>query len=293
VPPTPTHTPAPPTPTNTPAPPTPTYTPAPPTPTYTPAPPTPTHTPAPPTPTIVPPTPTHTPAPPTPTNTPAPTPTPTNLPVPGSLVNLRHETDLSEYDSLVADGGDLSQSASAALAGTAGGLQLTVDDTSAIYGTKTFDRLVGRAYRFRHYVDPNGLVMPNGAQVSLAQMRTHRNILITRLRYFTTEGYQLYVRYVDDNGIWRSTSLVPISDGEHSIEVLVEHASSAMANDGQISCWVDGVLRDRDSGLDLYDLYKRPYQLRMGAPWVSSASINGTLYLDEYVLRADDLEIGP
>jgi hypothetical protein len=228
----------------------------------------------------------------TPAQTPTPTPTPTAGPVPGPLVSIHHEVDLAEYDWVVPDE-DLVQSSTAALAGTGGGLQITVDDTAALYGTKTFDRLDGRAYRFRHHVDPNGLAMPNGAQVSLAQMRTNSNILTTRLRYSSTEGYQLYVRYVDDNGMWSSTSLVPIDDGEHSIEVLVEFASSATANDGQISCWVDGVLRDQDTRLDLYDLSKRPYQLRMGVTWVSSASINGTLHMDEFVLRADDLEIGP
>jgi hypothetical protein len=237
---------------------------------------------------------THTPMPTnTPTMTPTPTSTPTAVQIPGALLHIRHEQDLSEYDSVVLDK-DLGQSGSAGLAGTGGGLQITIDDRSILYGTENFARPTGSAYRFRHYVDPNALSMPSATQISLAQLRgSGSSGLFTRLRYTAASGYQLYVRYVDDNGLWRSTFMAPISDAEHYIEVLVEFATSASAGNGRITCWVDGVQVDQDTGLDLYDSARRPYQLRAGAVWVSSSSISGALYLDEFVLRADAAAIGP
>ena len=180
-------------------------------------------------------------------NTLAQTPTPSATLEPDTDVHIRHERGLAEYESLVQDGSDLVQSRAAALGGTRGGLQITIDDAGAIYGKRTWGSLDGAtAYRFRHYVDPNGLSMPDHSEITLAQLRSGSlpargslsargsSKVVTRLQY-AASCYRLYVRYVDDNGAWRSMETTPIGDGEHYIEVLVEFASSASAGDGRVT----------------------------------------------------------
>ena len=72
------------------------------------------------------------------------------------LATLTHDTgDLTEYTSTVIDGGDLSVTTAAALAGTSHGLQVVIDDSTAIYGQKDFS--ASALIRFRFYIDPNSL----------------------------------------------------------------------------------------------------------------------------------------
>jgi O-glycosyl hydrolase len=219
--------------------------------------------------------------------------TPTPPPENGSEIYLGHESGLHEYDSIVGGQGKLSQDPRAALGDTAAGLRVTVDDDTALYGTKTLGIRGGRAYRFRYHVDPNGLSMPPTAQITLAQVRGRRNLVVTRLQHTVTHGYTLYVRYVDDHGVWRSLPGTPISDAEHCVEVLVGFSSGASESDGSVTYWIDDVQAGKHENLDLYDKYRRPVHIRLGAPWVSQAAIRGTFYLDEFVLRKGSQYIGP
>jgi len=213
--------------------------------------------------------------------------------VPEAGVQIRHERGLAEYEHLVQNGRDLVQSRAAALGGTGGGLQVTIDDASAVYGTRALGSLEGAtAYRFRHYLDPNGLVMPEYAEITLAELRRGSTKVVTLLQY-GAGCYRLYVRYVDDNGTWHALPIAFISDAGHSIEVLVEFASGPSAGDGRITYWIDDLAIGRHEGLDLYDPSRRPDSLRLGAPWVSDPAIRGTLYVDEFVLRAGAEPIGP
>ena len=227
------------------------------------------------------------------------TPTPIATRVPDLDVRIRHERDLAEYERLVQDGSDLVQSRAAALGGTQGGLQITVDDAEAVYGSRALGSLEGAAaYRFRHYVDPNGLSMPDHSEITLAQLRSGSlsargsSVVVTQLQY-AASCYRLYVRYVDDEGAWRSLPTAFIGDSGHSIEVLVEFASGPSANDGRITYWIDDLAIGRHENLDLYDPSRRPDELRLGAPWVSHTTIRGAFYVDEFVLRAGAEYIGP
>jgi hypothetical protein len=223
---------------------------------------------------------------PTPTPTPTPTSTPGQDPPTDARVSLRHERDLSEYNNL-ANASRLAQSSAAALEGSAGGLQVSINGQSAVYGSVDFTQVAGGTYRFRHSFDPNGVSMPNSTQIVMTQLRGSTNILMTRLRYTTSGGYEVYVIYLDDSGRWRPMSAVQVGDAPHTVEVLVEYATTASSLDGRISYWVDGTLADQDAHLDLYHVSKRPRQVRLGAVWVSNANVNGTLHLDEFALWAD------
>jgi len=45
-------------------------------------------------------------------------------------------------------------------------------------------------------------------------------------------GYWVKARQQDDNWAWRDTAYYAITDALHYVEVLVEHAASAVADDG-------------------------------------------------------------
>lgn len=206
------------------------------------------------------------------------------------IFNIRHETDLSEYTSTVTDGGDLSQSAAAALASSNGGLSCLVDDTNAIYGQKDFTQLTNTEYRFRFYIDPNNMTVAGA-------------FVICRLRDATTT--RCYVSFTYDSGNYRiraivkkddfaysSTSYYNVTDAEHYVEVLVEYASGAAANDGTLTLWIDGSQQEQVTNLDIYDISK-PDVAQLGPCSALDAGTSGTLYLDEFVLRDDDTQIGP
>lgn len=233
----------------------------------------------------------------TPTATPTPTivftPTATPTPEPGSMaiLEIRHEANLLEYNRLVGSGG-LSQGAAAALAGTTGGLAVTIDDQSARYGEAQFASLVAPAYRYRFYLDPNGLEMADWKNFIIAQVRANsipRQWIVLRFR----QGfYELRLVVRDDSGTVRYSGYHVISDAEHSVEVLVRHASDAGAEDGLAALLVDGVQVVQFSELDLYDLDKRPNNMQFGAVAGVDAGTLGTLYLDEWILREGESEIG-
>jgi hypothetical protein len=75
------------------------------------------------------------------------------------IVDIDHEGgNLGEYDTTVADGGDLSVHSDAALAGTDYGLKLVVDDTNSIWVEKNIS-LSTNELRWRVFLDPNNLIM--------------------------------------------------------------------------------------------------------------------------------------
>ncbi|MHC4546745.1 MAG: hypothetical protein ACYSYL_19885 [Planctomycetota bacterium] len=210
------------------------------------------------------------------------------------IFNIQHEADLSEYDSTITDGGDLSQSGTAALAGTSGGMSVLIDDTTAIYGSKDFTAITSTKYRFRFYIDPNSLAgLSTSNYVTVVSIRSSAGDCSTIfVKYDSTESkYYCYVRYRDDGGSWYNTSNALFTDAEHYIETLVEYASSSTAINGIVTLWVDGSQEAQDTGIDIYDLAK-PDEGLLGAYQVSSG-VSGTYYLDEFVFRDDDTEIGP
>jgi hypothetical protein len=209
----------------------------------------------------------------------------------GLVFEIGHEVDLSEYTSTVTDSGDLSWSRLAALSGTVGGMQALIDDTTAIYGEKTYTALTGTNYRFRLYIDPNGLTMAANDRFEVAQILNSGLGRASVTLGYDGSSYEVRAAVLDDSSSWQETSLYDITDDQHRIEVLVSYASSDVASDATLDLWVDGASQEQVAGIDLYDLSK-PNQARLGAASGLDAGTNGTLYLDEFVLRDDNVEIG-
>ena len=135
------------------------------------------------------------------------------------ILNITHNVgDLSEYTSTVTDGGDLSVTTAAALAGTSHGLSCLIDDTNDIFGLKDFTQLTSSAFRFRFYIDPNGLTMSDNNSFTLLRLR---DVASTRARVFlqrSGSNYQIVFRALNDSSVDEDTAAYTISDGEHYIE---------------------------------------------------------------------------
>jgi hypothetical protein len=202
------------------------------------------------------------------------------------LFNVGHETgDLSEYDSTVVDGGDLSAAGGAALAGTSYGLQVVVDDTTAIYGEMDFSPPASYL-RFRFYVDPNGFTV-NDSQYAVLARPIPYNMVEVVLSH-SGAAYWIAFNLYDDSGSYLGTEFVEVTDDAHYVEVLITRG----AGSGAYQAWVDGVEAFEETDVDNDSRFDSLSGLVIGAvSFLGTPS--GTYYLDEFVARNDNTEIGP
>jgi len=203
--------------------------------------------------------------------------------------NIELETDLSDFTSTAGTG--LSWSAAAALAGTAGGMAVAITDATARYGHKTFVQLAGTEYRFRFYLDPNSLTMGAGNSFFVARVYDPTTSGRARVELSYSGGYKITAAVRDDSLTKHATAAWSITDEPHYIEVLVTLASGGAANDGTLDLWIDGAHKEQVTGIDLFDLSQAD-RARLGPSYGLDAGTSGTIYLDEFVLRDDDTEIG-
>jgi hypothetical protein len=212
------------------------------------------------------------------------------LSVPASavvVIDIDHEAgNLAEWDATTTDGGDMSCTAAAALAGTNYGAQFHVDDTNAIYGSAWLASAKSR-FRTRLYVDPNGLTMASGNEFNLNQGNNWQYTV--SLNY--SGGYRIRAMILDDGWDSHLTSYYSISDAPHYIEIDWTRASGAGANNGSLSLWIDGALRETVSGID-NDTWTLQY-IYYGAPDGIDAGTSGDFYMDQIVANDDGSEIGP
>ncbi|MEE8264025.1 MAG: DUF2341 domain-containing protein, partial [Gammaproteobacteria bacterium] len=213
----------------------------------------------------------------------------------GILFEIDHEEgDFTDYDSTVTDVGDLSVTTAAALAGTSYGLNILVDDTTAIYGQKNQTPPASNEFRLRVYLDPNGITMATndsfqmvdahstGPKASVFQFRLAENPAAN------TYGFTLGC-WADAGANW---TFITISDAEHLVEIHVERAATSTSADGRCRVWIDGTLQITESAVDNWDQFAGLDYFQFGAPGSIDPGTSGTFYLDEIVLRDDGIEIG-
>jgi hypothetical protein len=237
------------------------------------------------------PTNTFTPAPsstPTATSAALPTATPTatsSLPD-GIFADGFESGSLSAWSASRIDGGDLSASAAAALAGN-NGLQVTVDDTIAIYVTDELPN-AEMHYRARFYLHPNS-ISTDGQDFYIFTGYDTSSVFQVQLR-FSTGNYQIRLRQQNDSNATTSTAWININNALNVIEIEWWAASAAGANNGGINLWIDGNLSGSLSGLD-NDIRRIEY-VRLGAVSGLNAGTLGTYYLDSFESRRQTY-IGP
>jgi hypothetical protein len=239
-------------------------------------------------------TPTSTPTPgststPTPTATTTNTPEATFTPTPTSAVTDVIFKDGFENGNFSAwavsstNGGNLSVSPNAALAGSYG-MQATFSNTTSMYVRDDSPNAETR-YRARFYFNPNSITMASGNYIYLLQGHDASNRVILFLQFYrSSTGYQLRVRGYDSVlANYVNTPYVSISNAIHAIEL-------DWANDGHVTLWIDGQQQASLTGLNnsVYTMES----VRIGAPYMGGTGISGTYYIDAYESRKQTY-IGP
>jgi len=211
------------------------------------------------------------------------------------IVDIDHEIgDLTEYTSTVTDGGDLSVAAAAALAGTVYGLNVLIDDTTAIYGIKSGLNDTSGKLRARFYIDPNTLTMATDDQfiVWRAQNTSTASLAKVDLYRSAAPAYRIQVTIFNDAGAGTASSFYTITDEPHYIEIYLQRAATSISSDGSLQLWIDGVSKQTISGIDNYDRFPNFDIIHLGAIANLDAGTSGTLYLDQLVVNDDGSEIG-
>jgi hypothetical protein len=211
------------------------------------------------------------------------------------LFNIDHEAgDLSEYDSTVTDGGNLSAHADAALAGTSYGLNCFIDDTTEIYGECNLGTSnTSGVLRARFYIDPNTIDLSANQKISVCRFFASTANAVVHVRMEGRSGsFRYQIGAWDDTPTYSYTQSDDLSDAEHYVELQLLRASSDVAADGQLDAWVDGGALTSVTDLDNYDRFADFDYVRLGAMEIHS-SADGTFYLDQLIVNDDGSEIGP
>jgi hypothetical protein len=199
--------------------------------------------------------------------------------------------DLAAWSSASLDGGDLNVSAAAAQVGSFG-LQAVIDDNLAILVNDEAPARE-RRYRARFYFDPNSISMASGEQHVILYGYSLGSTTLTVLRIelrFMAPDYLVRAGLLNDSKQWIDTPWVALSDAPHPIEIDWRTASTAGANDGGLTLWVDGGQQADLGGVDNDTLTLD--RVRLGAVTGIDANTRGTYFFDAFESRRQTY-IGP
>jgi RHS repeat-associated protein len=229
---------------------------------------------------------------PTPSNTPTltHTPTATSTTAPADLLfaNGFESGTLTSWTSSVTDGGDLSVTTAAKLAGSYG-MQAVLDDTVSIYVRDDTPAAEAR-YRARFYFDLNGLTMADNDSFYLLQGYGGSTVVM-RLQLLRESGqYKVLAQSLTDASAWVYSSKVVVSDDVHYVEVDWQVSTGAGADNGTLTFYLDGALQDTQTGID-NDTW-RIDSARLGAVSSVDADTSGVMYFDAFDSRRTSY-IGP
>jgi hypothetical protein len=144
-------------------------------------------------------------------------------------------------------------------------------------------------YRARFYFDPNSLSMASGNMHTIFLAHSATLDLITIDLRFASGAYQIRGLIRTDLGS-TLTPWVPISDAPHTIEIDWAAATSAGANNGFFTLWVDGIQAASLTGID-NDTH-RVELARLGPSAGIDAGTSGTEFFDAFV-STRSMYIGP
>jgi hypothetical protein len=198
-------------------------------------------------------------------------------------------TDLSAWTSSATDLGDLSVSGAAALVGSTG-LQALIDDNTAIHVIDD-EPTAESDYRARFYFDPNSVSMVSGDAHYIFTGYSGTSTEVVRAQFrFRKGNYELMAALRSDRSSWTNTSWLPLSDAPHTIELYWQAGTSAGANDGGLTLWLDGAQRANLTGVD--NATRRIDRVRLGPVAGIDTGTRGTYYFDAFESRRQTY-IGP
>jgi hypothetical protein len=223
---------------------------------------------------------------PTPTNTSTPTPTATQTPTPTATLPAYvifsdgfESGDLSRWSSVQTNGGDLHASLSAALDGIYG-LEAVINNRTSMYVQD--DQPVAESHnRVRFKFDPNSIVMAvNDEHVIFRSYATRSNFIVSLVFGYRDGTYFIQPAVFNDSGQLYASTRLPISDAAHTLEIDWLAATSAGANNGGLTLWIDGVQRYSLVGLD-NDTHRIEWS-RLGPLAGLDSGTQGSYYFDTY-----------
>jgi len=193
--------------------------------------------------------------------------------------------DLSRWTSATTDGGDLSTSGAAAMAGTSTGMQALVDDTNSLFVQDDSPNAETR-YRVRFYFDPNGFD-PGEAD---SHFRTRILIAFDQaaLRAITlvlkrqVGAYTVETRVKRNDGTRADTGFFPITDAPHFLEFDWQRSTGPGASNGTLEFFIDDVSVATLTGIDNDQSVIE--SVRMGVLSIKTAA-NGTPFYDQFESR--------
>jgi len=199
--------------------------------------------------------------------------------------------DLSEWDA-VNTTGTINPGATnaAAMGGTRWGWSIPISGTD----TAIFRKVIiwtTRTIRCRFAFDPNSVSLADAVTRVIASVWNATDGNVAQVFFQDSGGFSIALNYQQDGGGGTNTTFVSLSDAVHTIEFEIKRASSATASDGHVKFWVDDVLEDTDTGLDIWDL-GRPTEVRLEWATNNNAGDSGTLYFDELFVNNDGNPIG-
>ena len=190
--------------------------------------------------------------------------------------------NLSAWSSASIDGGDLSAASAAALVGGYG-LRAVIDDNIAIYVTDDTPAAEAR-YRARFYFDPNSITMASGNAHYLFIGYVGTSTAAVRVEFrFSLGNYQVRAALRNDANTWTSTAWNKIADSPHAVEIDWRAATSAGANNGGLTLWIDGQELANLTGID--NDTRRIDRARLGAVSGIDSGTRGTYYFDAFESR--------
>jgi subtilisin family serine protease len=196
---------------------------------------------------------------------------------------------LSAWSSCTVDGGDLSVSTAAKLAGNYG-MQALLDDNVSIYCTSDHPNAEPR-YRARFYFDPNSITMVNGDAHILLRGYSGSSTIVARVEFgYSAGAYQIRAALLNDGSTWTDSAWFTITDASHIIEFDWRAATSAGANDGGLTLWIDEVQKANIPGID--NDTRRIDRALIGAAAGLDTGTRGTYYFDAFESRRQTY-IGP
>jgi hypothetical protein len=157
--------------------------------------------------------------------------------------------NFSRWSGAVVDGGDLSVSMAAALAGNQGMLT-HIDDKRTIYVRDDSPNTESR-YRARFLFDPNSVAMVNGKAHFIFYGYQGASTLVLRLEVRKYNNvYQLRVATFTDGAKWKSGSWFNLNDAANVVEFDWQAATAAGANNGSLTLWLNGVQQGAITAID-------------------------------------------
>ena len=174
------------------------------------------------------------------------------------------------------NGGNLSVTAGAALAGNYGLQAAFTNSTNML--VRNDSPAAETRYRARFYFNPNSITMATGDNITLFQgLDTSGTIALSIQFNRSSTGYQVRARSLDSGlATFVNTPYFTISNAVHTLEV-------DWGNDGHLAFWIDGTQQANLTGIN-NSIY-RIETVRLGAPTMSITGTSGSYYIDAFESR--------